>query len=61
MFPKPNRAGDVFRREKYTGIRIDNQRYSKLRFGQYVQVSANSDITDTMKPYKYGEISSWVL
>jgi hypothetical protein len=57
IFPKAISAGGVFPRELFTGIRVDYQRDCKLGFGEYVQVSADSDITNTMQPRTYGAIS----
>ena len=44
-------------RELFTGIRVDYKRDCRLGFGEYVQVSADNDITNTMQPRTYGAIS----
>ena len=57
MFPKVNSSGGISPRELFTGVRVDYKRDCRLGFGEYVQVSADNDITDTMQPRTYGAIS----
>jgi hypothetical protein len=54
MFPKANSAS-VAPRELFTGVRIDYKR-DKLGFGEYVQVYAENDITNTMQPRTFGAL-----
>jgi hypothetical protein len=57
MFPKANSVGAVAPKELFTGVRVDYKRDCKLGFGEYVQVYAENDITNTMHPRTYGAIS----
>ena len=49
MFPKANSIGGVSPKELFTGIKIDYKREKscKLGFGEYAQVYAEHDITNT--------------
>ena len=57
MFPKKNSIGGIAPRELFTGVRVDYKRDCKLGFGEYVQVYAENDITNTMEARTYGAIS----
>ena len=57
MFPKSNSIAGVAPRELFTGVRIDYKRDCKLGFGEYVQVYAENDITNTMQARTFGAIS----
>ena len=57
MFPKANSIGGVSPKELFTGVKMDYKRDCKLGFGEYVQVYAEHDITNTMQPMTYGAIS----
>ena len=56
MFPKSNSIGGRPPRELFTGIRVDFKRDCKLGYGEDVQVYADEDITNTMKPRTLGAI-----
>ena len=49
MFPKSNSIAGVSPREIFTGVRVDYRRDCKLGFGEYVQVYAENNITNTME------------
>jgi hypothetical protein len=57
MFPKSNSIAGVAPRELFTGVRIDYRRDCKLGFGEYVQVYAENDITNTMQARTFEAIS----
>ena len=57
MFPNANSVGGVSPKELLTGIKMDNKRYRKLCFGEYVQVYAEHAITNIMQPLTYGATS----
>jgi hypothetical protein len=50
-------TNNISPRELFTGVRVDYKRDCRLGFGEYVQVSADNDITNTMQPRTYGAIS----
>jgi len=56
MFPKSNRIGGVSPKDLLQLSRW-TKRDCKLGFGDYVQVYAEHDITNTMQPRIYGAIS----
>jgi hypothetical protein len=57
IFPKANSAGGISPKELFTGVRTDYKKDCKLGFGEYVQVYAENDITNTMQPRTFGAIS----
>ena len=57
MFPKSNSIAGVAPREIFTGIRVYYKRDCELEFGEYVQVYAENNITNTMEARTFGAIS----
>ena len=57
LFPKSNSIAGVAPRELFTRVRIDYKRDCKIGFGEYVQVYAENDISNTMQARTFGAIS----
>ena len=57
MFPKSNNIAEVAPRESFTEVRLDYKRDCKLRGGEYVQVHAENDITNTIQARTFGASS----
>jgi len=55
MFPKVNSSAVISPTKLSPGVRVDYKRTP--RFGEYVHVRSDNDITNTTQPQTYGAIS----